>query len=188
MLTRTMAGLGLVLMLSGSALAGPLQDKAGEAEAALAAGNGPEAVNLMRAALFEAWREIPLSIPVALFVTAPADGFGIYTARPDSVFPKGETLRIYLEPVGFDWSEKDGLYNSLLTVDFDLAAPDGKVLAGQKGFGRFDFRSHVPNTEYMANLSLDVAGAPEGDYVLVLTVNDEAGGGSAKVELPFSIR
>jgi hypothetical protein len=188
MLTRFTAGVGLVLILSGQALAGPLQEKAGEAEAALSAGRGAEAVTLMRAALFEAWREAPLAIPVAAFVAAPADGFGIYTERSDNVFPEGETLRIYLEPVGFDWSEKDGLFNSLLTVDFDLTTPDGKVLAGQKGFGRFDFKSHVPNTEYMANLTLNVTGAPVGDYVLVLTVNDEAGGGSAKVEMPFSIR
>jgi len=188
MLTRFMTGLGLVLILSGQALGGPLQDKAAEAEAALDAGRGAEAVTLMRSALFEAWRHAPLAIPVATFVAAPADGFGIYTARPDNVFPEGETLRIYLEPVGFDWTEKDGLFTSLLTVDFDLATPDGKVLAGQKGFGRFDFRSHVPNTEYMANLTLNVSGAPVGDYVLVLTVNDETGGGSAKVEMPFAIK
>ena len=62
------------------------------------------------------------------------------------------------------------------------------MLAGQKGFGRFDFKSHVPNTEYMANLTLNVSGAPAGDYVLELTVNDEFSGNSAKVRMPFSIK
>jgi hypothetical protein len=65
---------------------------------------------------------------------------------------------------------------------------DGHMLAGQKEFGRFDFRSHVPNTEYMANLTLNVSGAPAGDYLLVLTVDDENSGASAKVELPFAIQ
>jgi hypothetical protein len=40
----------------------------------------------------------------------------------------------------------------------------------------------------MANLTLNVSGAPAGDYVLDLTVNDETGGGTAKVRMPFSIK
>ena len=178
----------LVLGLCGIAIAGPLQDKADEAEAALNEGKGGEAVTLMREALFRVWKEAPMALPTATFVTAPADGFGIYTARDGNVFAVGEPLLIYLEPIGFDWKQQESLYTSLLTVDFDLTSPDGNVLAGQKGFGRFDFKSHVPNTEYMANLTLNVSGAPAGEYVLVLTVNDENGGGSAKVDMPFSIK
>ncbi|WP_422376980.1 hypothetical protein [Roseibium sp.] len=188
MLRSGFAGMVFGLGLAGTAWAGPLQDKAGDAETALAAGKGVEAIQLMREALSDVWKEAPLAIPTSTYVVAPADGYGIYTARDDNSFAEGEPLLIYLEPVGFDWKQQDGLYNSLLTVDFDLTSPDGKVLAGQKGFGRFDFKSHVPNTEYMANLTLNVSGAPAGDYVLVLTVNDEHGGGSAKVELPFSIK
>ncbi|WP_157738828.1 hypothetical protein [Labrenzia sp. VG12] len=188
MLRSGIAGMVLSLALAGSALAGPLQDKAGEAETALGAGKGVEAIDLMRQALFDVWNEAPMAIQTATYVTAPADGYGIYTARAGDSFASGEPLLIYLEPVGFDWKQQDGLYNSLLTVDFDLTSPEGKVLAGQKGFGRFNFKSHVPNTEYMANLTLNVSGAPAGDYVLVLTVNDEHGGGSAKVDLPFTIK
>eukprot|EP00903_Cladosiphon_okamuranus_P001803 g1801.t1 len=165
------------------AFAGPLQDKAAEVEKLLSDGKGVEAIQSMRQALFEVWSEAPLSIPTATYVKAPADGFGIYTVRADNRFAEGEPLLIYLEPVGFDWKQQDELYTSLLTVDFDLATPDGNVLAGQKAFGRFDFKSHVPNTEYMANLTLNVSGAPSGDYVLVLTVNDENGGGSAKADI-----
>lgn len=188
MLKKMFLGAALAVGLSCHAMAGSLQDKAGEAEAALEAGKGGEAIALMRQALFDVWSQAPVSLPKALFVEAPADGFGIYTPRPDSVFAADETLRIYLEPIGFDWKKEDGLFTSLLTVDFDLASPDGKVLAGQKGFGRFDFKSHVPNTEYMANLTLNVSGAPAGDYVLELTVNDEYSGNSAKVRMPFSIK
>lgn len=180
--------LALIGALCLPASAGSLRDKAGEAEAALGAGNGIAAVTAMRQALFEAWREAPLAVETALFVTAPADGYGIYTVRTGNIFAEGEPLRIYLEPMGFDWRQVDGFHTSLLTVDFDLTSPDGHVLAGQKEFGRFDFRSHVPNTEYMANLTLNVSGAPAGDYLLVLTVNDEHSGASAKVELPFAIQ
>jgi len=188
MLKRIGIGATIILVLCELAVAGPLQDKAGEAEAALSAGKGGEAITLMREALFEAWKETPVAIPTATYVAAPADGFGIYAARDGNVFAAGEPLLIYLEPTGFDWKQQDGLYLSLLTVDFDLTSSDGNVLAGQKGFGRFDFKSHVPNTEYMANLTLNVSGAPAGDYVLVLTVNDVNGGGSAKVDMPFSIK
>lgn len=188
MLKPMFLGTALAVALSCQAIAGPLQDKAVEAEAALDAGKGGEAISLMREALFDVWSKATISIPTALFVMAPADGFGIYKPREDAAFGADEPLRIYLEPVGFDWKQQDGLFTSLLTVDFDLASPDGKVLAGQKGFGRFDFKSHVPNTEYMANLTLNVSGAPAGDYVLELTVNDEFSGNSAKVRMPFSIK
>jgi len=188
MLKPTCVAMSLMLSSCGLAIAGPLQDQAAAVEAALADGKGDEAIALMREALFEVWKKAPLAIPTATYVTAPADGYGIYTARPDSTFAEGEPLLIYLEPVGFDWKQEGDFYISLLTVDFDLATPDGTVLAGQKGFGKFDFKSHVPNTEYMANLTLNVSGAPAGDYVLDLTVNDENGGGSAKVRLPFSIK
>lgn len=188
MLIRALVYTTLLFASTGFAFAGPVQDKAAQAEAALSEDKGAEAVALMREAIFEVWKQAPLSIPTATFVTAPADGYGIFTPRPDNSFPVGETLLVYLEPIGFDWKAVDGFYTSLLTVDFDLTSPDGKVLAGQKGFGKFDFKSHVPNSEYMANLTLNVSGAPAGDYVLVLTVNDENGGGSAKVQLPFSIQ
>lgn len=188
MLKRGFLGAALLLGSCALAVAGPALDKAGEAEAALSAGKGVDAIALMREALYEVWKEAPLAIPTATYVTAPADGYGIYTARQNNAFAAGEPLLIYLEPVGFDWIPKDGLYVSLLTVDFDLTSPDGNVLAGQKGFGRFEFKSHEQNTEYMANLTLNVSGAPAGDYVLVLTVNDENGGGLAKVDMPFSIK
>ncbi|MBO6894795.1 MAG: hypothetical protein JJ866_22835 [Roseibium sp.] len=178
----------LVFVLPLTAAAGPIQDKAASAEAALQQGEGSKAIALLREAVEQAWKEAPISVQKALFVSAPADGFGIYNARADNVFPAGEALVVYLEPVGFDWKQQDGLFMSLLTVDFDLASPDGKVLAGQKGFGKFDFKSHVANTEYMANLTLNISGAPAADYLLVLTVNDELGGGSTKVSLPFSIK
>lgn len=178
----------LVFVLPQAAFAGAIQDKAAAAEAALEQGDGSKAIELLREAMGVAWNEASISVPTALFVSAPADGFGIYNARANNVFPADEALKIYLEPVGFDWKLEDGLYTSLLTVDFDLTSPDGKVLAGQKGFGKFNFRSHVANTEYMANLTLSINGAPAADYVLVLTVNDEQGGGSTKVSMPFTIK
>ncbi|GAA0773069.1 hypothetical protein E1180_11010 [Roseibium denhamense] len=171
-----------------AAVAGALQDKASQAETALSEGNASKAITLMREALVDVWAQAPMSVQTAIFVAAPADGFGIYTAKDGTVFNGGEPILVYLEPVGFLWKRQGDLYTSLLTVDFDLTSPDGKVLAGQKGFGRFDFKSRVPNTEYMANLTLNVSGAPAGDYVLVLTVNDENGGESVKVEMPFSIQ
>ncbi|WP_428688481.1 hypothetical protein [Roseibium sp.] len=188
MLKTFVVGASLLTGLPGVALAGPMQDKALQAEAALGKKDGGLAIKLMREALFQTWKEAPLAIPTAVFVAAPADGYGIYTARADSVFAIGEPLLVYLEPVGFDWKQENGLFRSLLTVDFDLSSPDGTVLAGQKEFGRFDFKSHVPNTEYMANLTLRVNGAPAGDYVLDLTVNDQIGGGSARVKIPFSFQ
>ncbi len=188
MLKSLVIGVGLLAAMQGTAAGGELQDKAAQAETALAAGDGSAAIRLMREALAQAWADMPLTLSNAMFVTAPADGYGIYSARGDNVFAVGETLRVYLEPTGFEWREDKDLFTSLLTVDFDLSLPDGRVVAGQKKFGRFEYKSHVPNTECMANLTVNLSGAPAGDYVLDLTVNDEYGGGSARVQMPFSLK
>lgn len=168
--------------------AGPLQDKAASAEKALGENHAVDALEIMREALIETWLAAPLSIRTAIFVTEPVEGYGRYTSRADNVFSQREPLLIYLEPSGFDWKQEGGEYISALTVDFVLSTREGKVLGGQKEFGRFDSRSHVRNVEYLTNVTLRSGGVPPGDYVLDLTLHDLIGNGTASVSLPFSIK
>ncbi len=53
MLKPMFLGAALAVALSCQSIAGPLQDKTAEAEAALDAGKGGEAISLMREALFD---------------------------------------------------------------------------------------------------------------------------------------
>lgn len=178
----------LALSIVAPAGAGEVADQAARTEAALQAGNGAEAIEAAREALFAVWRAAPMAITKSVFVTADAGGYGLYTARDNNVFAQGEPILIYLEPVGFAWKEEGGLYSSLMVVDFEIMSPQGEVLAGQKNFGQFEFHSHAQNTEYMANLTLNLTGAPAGSYVLGITLRDRHGGQTAVAEMPFEIQ
>ena len=172
-----------------AAIAGGLSDKAAEAEAALSAGKPQEAIALMRSALVEAWKATPLSLQKAVFVAEPASGYGVYNVRPDNVFGAGQPLLIYMEPVGFTWAQQGSTYQSHIVADFDLLTPDGRVLAGQKDFGSFQFVSHEHNTEYMATMTLNLTGAPAASYVLQITLRDQMNNDqSVSVRMPFEIK
>lgn len=169
--------------------AGDLLAKAERAEKALDAGRSVAAITLMRSALIEAWKAAPLSIETAHFVTQPAEGYGIFNVRSDAVFASNEELLIYLEPVGFTWVQENGIYRSHLAADFELMSPGGKILAGQEDFGEFRFASMAHNTEYMANLTLSITGAPKDQYILKVTLRDLLNNNQqASVRMPFEIR
>ncbi|MGH6735121.1 MAG: hypothetical protein ACRECX_03455 [Methyloceanibacter sp.] len=188
------AALVVALVLLGAGLAGtasaedaPAQGAAPAASEAEAAKN-LEALESMRKARLKVWDEGPLLFRRALFVADSPGGFGIYNARPDTVFKPGEKLVIYAEPVGFKWQNKDGLEHALLVADLVLRAEDGNVVASQESFGEFRFDSHEQNMEVMAVLTIDFTGAPPGKYVVECTFRDQMGDKSAKFALPFEIK
>jgi hypothetical protein len=63
----------------------------------------------------------------------------------------------------------------------------GEVLAEQKAFGTFAFRSLVRNQEVFAKLTLTLDDPPPGDYVLRYRFRDANSGAVALSEQPFSI-
>jgi hypothetical protein len=171
-----------------SAHAGDLTDMAKQAESDAKAGKHLEAYDAMRKATFKAWEATPLLFRKSLFVAGEPGGFGIYDARSDNIFKKGEKLVIYVEPVGFAWQPKDGLNNALLVADLVVKDGEGTVVAQQEGFGTFTFKSHEQNMEVMSVLTVDFSGAPAGKYIAELKFNDKLGDKSASFELPFEIK
>ena len=65
------------------------------------------------------------------------EGFAAYKPRDNNGFAADEPLIVYTEPIGVAWKKDGDEFSSKLTVDFEIRTPDGKVLAGQKGFGEF---------------------------------------------------
>lgn len=171
--------LGLWLCAAGSAFAAP----AGE--------NGDEslqAIETARAAVSEALNKAPLGFRRILFVSAVPEGFAAYKPRDNTSFKQGEPLIIYTEPIGVAWKQNGDEFSSKLTVDFEIRTPDGKVLAGQKGFGEFALEAREPPLDYMSHIKLDVSGAPAGSYILGLTIHDANSGKSSTKDLPFEIK
>jgi hypothetical protein len=140
------------------------------------------------AALVEAWEKTPLTVRRALFVADHPHGFGLYKERASNVFKPGEALVTYAEPVGFGAKDAgNGLLEFGFAVDFLIKSPDGQILTGQQDFARLTQQSHVRNLEFMLVLTLNVTGAPPGDYVVEYKLRDVSGDKSTSFEQPFKI-
>jgi hypothetical protein len=169
--------------------AGPLADAAAKAEKQASSGDAAGARETLRQAISDFSQTLPFAIGKAVFVTGDPTGYAMYDAKPEPVFKAGEALVSYVEPVGLTWKEASdkGKLETRFTVDFDILNPKGEVLAGQKAFGDFTFKGYLRNQEIYATLTIDVAGAPAGDYVLRFRFNDINSGKSASVDQPFKI-
>ena len=175
-------------LASTPALAGPLADAARKAEEQAAAGDTVSAHNTIRDAFGAFAATLPVTIGKAVFVAAPPEGYGMYTARPNADFKAGDALISYVEPVGLTWRAGDGgVLESHFTVDLELLDTKGAKLAEQKAFGSFDFKGSVRNQEVFAKLTLNLSGPPAGDYVLRYRFRDTASGAVAISEQPFKI-
>ncbi|WP_408015611.1 hypothetical protein [Rhizobium alarense] len=178
----------LSLALAGPSLAGPLADAAARAEQLATSGDPVGAHNAIRDAYGAFAATLPFTIGKVAFVTAPPEGYGMYDARPTTSFKAGEALISYVEPVGLTWRpSEDGKVQSEFTVDLELLAAKGDVLAEQKAFGSFTFKGYVRNQEVFAKLTLNIEGPPPGDYVLRYRFRDNASGAVAQTEQPFTI-
>ncbi|MEJ1928829.1 hypothetical protein WDZ92_00955 [Nostoc sp. NIES-2111] len=169
--------------------AGPLLDAAIEAERLAAKNDASGAFEAMRSGLAAFSQTLPLTVPRALFVTEAPKAYRAYTPKTDAAFAPGEKLITYVEVTGLKWQPSDGgQRQSHFTVDLELTDDEGKTLALQKEFGNFTFTSHSDAVEVYTHLTLDVAGAKPGGYVLRYTVNDVIAERSTPVELPFTLK
>ena len=64
-----------------------------------------------------------LELPVALFVTAPPAGYGMYESRPSKHFRSGEPLYIYIEPKDFQYGHIGNIVTFGISADI---IPDKK--------------------------------------------------------------
>ena len=146
------------------------------------------AIDNARSAVTEALNKAPLGFRRILFVKDIPEGFAAYQPRDDTAFGADEPIIVYTEPIGVTWKKQGEEYASKLAVDFEIRTPDGQVLAGQKGFGEFELEAREPPLDYMSHIKLDVTGAPEGSYILGITIHDSNSGKSASTDLPFEIK
>ncbi|OAP42479.1 hypothetical protein AU381_14895 [Sinorhizobium glycinis] len=171
------------------AQAGPLAEAAAKAEEQAGSGDAAGARETLRQAISAFSQTLPFAIGKAVFVAAEPAGYAMYEPKQEPVFKAGETLVSYVEPVGLTWKEASakGKVETRFTVDLDIVSPKGEVLATRKAFGDFTFTGYLRNQEIYATLTVDVTGAPAGDYVLRFRFNDINSGKSATVDQPFKI-
>ena len=169
------------------AWAGEIVDAAGKAEQQVGAGQFLEALETLDGAVGKVWEQAPLTVRKALFVAGDPPGFGLYTARPDSVFKASEVLVVYAEPVGYGFGREGDQYVIDLAVDVELKNKAGQVLGAKADFGQLKLVSHAQNHEFMAKLSYNFSGLPAGEYEVVTTLRDAPTGKKGTFSLPFTI-
>jgi hypothetical protein len=147
-----------------------------------------ETINAARALTADALSSAPLGFRKILFVREVPDGFAAYQPRGNNIFTPDEPLIVYTEPIGVAWTKDGDEFSTKLSVDFEIRSPDGKVLAGQRGFGEFALSARERPLDFMTHVKLDVTGAPAGVYILGLTMRDTQSGKSTTVDMPFHIK
>ena len=171
---------GMTIMLPVAAMtAGGVAraDVAAQIEAAKAAAaqkDHAKTVAALELALSEARKAAPLTAQPFLLVTGKAPSYGAYTPRPTDVFSGDEDMYFYFEPKNLVYpKDPQGLFAPGLTVDLELLEANGQVVARKDRMGDFSFASKSRLQDIFANLTVSVAGAPPGRYIVRFTVRDK---------------
>jgi len=134
-----------------------------------------------------AWKANGLAFVIATFTQDGGTAYGQYTPRSGSEFQGDEVLSIYAEPVGYAFTETNGVYAFDLTASYRLLNSSGQVLAEQENFAEFSGQGRSKQRELAAALSFQFSGLPAGQYELETRFKDQADGKEAGFTLPFTI-
>lgn len=183
--SRGAAAAALAIVVGGGAFAGEIADKAAEAEARLQSGATAGAVAAFDAATEAFWAATPLSFRAALFAD-DIRGFARYTARADSAFKSGDTATIYIEPVGYGFTETDDGYEVSFTTGLEIRQGD-IVLGKVDNFGAFTWQGRSKSFAVSVPVSVALPALKPGDYQLLVTLTDTVSSKTRTATLPFSI-
>jgi hypothetical protein len=129
-------------------------------------------------------------------------GYGLYREHiPANVFRPGETIVLYVEPIGFghepiialDESNSDAngsrtLYLINMTADYIISGSDGTVLATIEDLPAASLISHRQNTEFSLTLTLSQEEPfPVGDYIISYVVHDHVTGQGFQIDRGITI-
>ena len=168
------------------ALAGPAADKASEAEALLGEGKAGEALSAFDEAIEAFWQGSPLQFRAVLFADAVA-AFGKYEPRPNAIFRAGESVTVYLEPIGYAFVSAGGFHRVAFATGIEIRTPGGLILGATEDFGELIWSGRAKSREVHAAISVTLPQIKPGDYELLLTLTDQASKKTATVTLPFTI-
>lgn len=168
------------------AAAGEVADKAALAETLIDRGYGEAALAAFDKATAAFWAASPLQLRVITFVD-DVTGYGNYVARTDTRFRKGDTLRLYLEPVGYGFASDGGGVRAAIAVDVEIRTPGGLILGSAEDFVRLEWKGRTPMHEVHATVATPLPDLKPGDYLLVLTLRDQGSAKTEEVTLPFAV-
>jgi hypothetical protein len=150
--------------------------------------------NAIRDQYLQAWEKLNFQTIFNTYVVGgSSSGYGIYEERASNTFAPGETLYLYVEPVGFTHSPSSNdsvntLYTVDMSADIKIATSDGEELASINDLPVSKVISHQKNTELFLLVSLTQSEPfPKGDYKITYIVKDEPSGKTFDIVKEISI-
>src|SRR5215210_5093128 len=167
-------------------------------------GNPLAQLDAARQQFLSAWNNTAFTSQFDVFIAEGSNsGYGIYREHlPGDVFRRGETIVLYVEPVGFghqpiaDTSSQDGgnntapgsLYLINMTADYIISDSTGSELQTLEDLPAASLISHRQNTEFPLTLTLSQEQPfPVGDYIITYVITDEVSGQSFQIEKRITI-
>src|SRR5215213_1966683 len=143
------------------------------------------------------WNQTEFNATFSTFVEPfSAAGYGVYEER-SNVFAPGETIVLYVEPVGFahrqiideEGGNNNTLYFMNMTADYEIAAANGTELQLIEDVQAGSIFNHRPTTEMPLTLTItpEVQPLPIGDYIITYSVTDEVSGESFELEKEITV-
>ncbi len=132
------------------------------------------------------WARSPLAFR-NVNVVNNAEGFGDFERRDGDTFKAGETLMVYVEPVGFTYVLENDRYSFALSADLAIENDAGQIIAEGEDLFLIDDSSRVQIREFHMVLSVKVPQIKAGGYKAVYQVKDMNSGKTGSFSVPFTI-
>lgn len=127
------------------------------------------------------------------FVTSDPEGYGMYQERGSNVFQPGETMILYIEPVGFRYNNlTDNQGKPLYSINFDASFTiydkDGNVLLEPVNTPIPPIMSHHKNKEVFIPFTITQSSPfPPGEYSIKYSIMDENSGNVFEINKNITI-
>jgi hypothetical protein len=109
-----------------------------------------------------------------------AKAYGVYESHKSNIFSPGETLYLYIEPVGYTFiptQSIDKIFSIDLSADFIVSEPSGREVTSMHEIQVSNITTPHNNTELFLVLTITPGqSVSEGDYVLKYIVKDKPTG------------
>ena len=151
-------------------------------------GNTLKASELLRNALVKVYNSSKLTIAKSVLISGEPAGFGMFKRKKNNIYRAGETVIIYVEPVGYHFRKVGNSYRFGLTADFAIQSEDGTILGGKNNFGSWGYSTTGrPLFDFYMVLTYNFNGIEPGRYVVLTTLHDRYGSLSVVIKTPISV-
>jgi hypothetical protein len=184
---RPLMRIGLLCAaVAGVAMAGTVLSFAQTSTPMLTADEALSKLDLLNDEVAKVWASSPLAFRNVAVVNS-AEGFGDFKPRDGDRFKAGETLMVYVEPIGFTYALENGRYSFALSADLSIESDAGHIIAEGENLFMIDDSSRVQIREFYMVLSVKVPEVKVGGYKAVYRVKDMNSGKSGSFSVPFKI-